>query len=115
MTIFVFEVVARHIRKKHPACPEFAVKHFAREISGREWTPGVKLGRAVGIVMQSILRHEMTEYETLLLHGVDREEARRRVQPKIQGCLRLGKGVPRCPPVPLWKTSRHPDKRARKE
>jgi hypothetical protein len=35
----------------------------------------VKLGRAVGIVMQSILRHEMTKYETLLPHGVGSEEA----------------------------------------
>ncbi|WLS08902.1 DUF2293 domain-containing protein [Shinella sumterensis] len=33
----------------------------------------------------------MTEYETLLLHGVDREEARRRVQPKIQAMLKVWK------------------------
>jgi len=53
-----------------------------------------EVGRAVGIVMQSMLRHEMTEYETLLLHGVDREEARRRVQPKIQVMLRVWKRRP---------------------
>ena len=94
MTLFPFDIVVRHIRKKHPGCPEFAVEYLAKEISGREWTPGVRLGRAVGIVMQSILRHEMTEYETLLLHGADREEARRRVQPKIQAMLKVWKRRP---------------------
>lgn len=55
----------------------------------------MKLGRAVGIVMDGLLRHQMTEYETLLLHGVDREEARRRVQPKIQAMLRVWKRRPK--------------------
>lgn len=91
MTVFSCDIVARHIRRKHPGCPEFAVEFFAREVSGKEWTPGVKLGRAVGIVMDGLLRHEMTEYETLLLHEVDREEARRRVQPKIQAMLEVWK------------------------
>lgn len=53
MTIFLFDVVARHIRKKHPGCPEFAVEFIAMEVSGKEWTPGVKLGRAVGITRGS--------------------------------------------------------------
>jgi len=33
------------------------------------------MGRAVGLVMQSSLRHLMTEYETLLLHGIARKKA----------------------------------------
>lgn len=86
MTVFSFEVVSRHIRKKHPGCPDFVVDYIAREIAGREWK-GVKLGRAVGITMQALLRHQMTEYETLLLHGIDRKEARKRVQPRIQAML----------------------------
>lgn len=40
MTLFPFDIVARHIRKKHPGCPEFAVEYLAKEISVREWTPG---------------------------------------------------------------------------
>ncbi|MDR6816278.1 hypothetical protein J2X76_001432 [Neorhizobium sp. 2083] len=94
MTIFPFDVVARHIRKKHPGCPEFAVEFFAKEVSRKEWTPGVKLGRAVGITMDGLLRHQMTEYESLLLHGMDREEARRRVQPRIQAMLKVWKNRP---------------------
>ncbi|MBA4775931.1 MAG: DUF2293 domain-containing protein [Rhizobiales bacterium] len=93
MTVFPFEVVCQHIRKKHPGCPEFAVEYLAKEISGREWT-GVKLGRAVGITMDGLLRHQMTEYETLLLHGVDRKKARMRVQPKIEAMLKVWKTCP---------------------
>lgn len=94
MTIFPFDVAARHIRRKHPGCPEFAVEFFAKEVSGKEWTPGVKLGRAVGITIDGLLRHQMTEYESLLLHGVDREEARRRVQPRIEAMLKIWKRRP---------------------
>lgn len=94
---FPFEVVARHIQKKHPGCPYFAVEHIARLISEREWE-GVKLGRAVGITMDGILRHQMTEYETLLLHGVDRKEARRRVQPKVNAMLKVWAKRPEAQP-----------------
>ncbi|MCB5203172.1 DUF2293 domain-containing protein [Neorhizobium sp. T786] len=91
MTVFPPDLVARHIRKKHPGCPEFAVEFLAKEVSGKKWTPGVKLGRAVGITMDGLLRHQMTEYETLLLHGVDREEARKRVQPRVEAMLGIWK------------------------
>ncbi|MEL4072271.1 DUF2293 domain-containing protein [Ochrobactrum sp. GPK 3] len=86
--------------KKHPGCPDFAVEHIARLISEREWE-GVKLGRAVGITIDGILRHQMTEYETLLLHGVDRKEARRRVQPKVNAMLKVWAKRPEAkPPAP---------------
>lgn len=39
--------------------------------------------------MQGILRHRMTDYDTLLLTGVKREEARKRVQPKVQALLEV--------------------------
>ena len=87
------EVVCQHIRKKHPGCPDFAAEYIAGEIAGREWK-GATLGNAVGIVMQSTLRHLMTEYETLLLHGIERETARRQVQPKIQAMLAVWKRRP---------------------
>lgn len=88
MTKFQFEVVAKHIRKKHPGCPEFAVEYIANEIAGREWEK-VTLGKAVGIVMTTALRHLMTDYDTLLLHGVERQEARRRVQPRVNAMLKV--------------------------
>nr|WP_276522901.1 DUF2293 domain-containing protein [Rhizobium laguerreae] len=42
---------------------------------------------AVGITMQNVLRHTMTDYDQLLLVGLDRAEARRRVQPKISALI----------------------------
>ncbi|MGR9178455.1 DUF2293 domain-containing protein [Rhizobium leguminosarum] len=80
------DLVCQHIRKEHPGCPDFAIDYIAEVIASREWK-GAKLGMAVGIVMQTTLRHLMTEYETLLLHGVDRIAARRLVQPKIDAML----------------------------
>ena len=88
MTTFTFDAAARHIRKKHPGCPDFAITYMAQEISAKEWH-GVSLGRAVGITIQGILRHRMTDYDALLLQGVDRGEARKRVQPKIEAMLKV--------------------------
>jgi hypothetical protein len=90
---YPFEIVYQHVRKEHPACPDFAVEYIANEVASREWK-GAKLGMTVGIVMQSTLRHLMTEYETLLLHGVERGIARRQVQPKIQAMLAAWKQRP---------------------
>ncbi|WP_327482654.1 DUF2293 domain-containing protein [Sinorhizobium medicae] len=39
--------------------------------------------------MQNILRHEMTEYDSLLLRGEDRKTARKKVQPRINAILAL--------------------------
>ena len=85
---YPFEIVCQHIRQKHPGCPDLAVEYIANEIAGREWK-GAKLGMTVGIVMQTTLRHLMTEYDTLLLHGVERVTARRQVQPKIDAMLKV--------------------------
>jgi hypothetical protein len=86
MTGFSAEAVKKHIRKKHPGCPDFAVAFFVGEIVGRDWH-GASLGKAVGITMQTALRHTMTDYDQMLLAGVDREEARRRVQPKVNAMI----------------------------
>lgn len=86
MATFRYSTIERHIRRHHPGCPDFAVTHFAMDIAGRNWR-NASLGQAVGITMQTFLRHEMTDYDTLLLHGVDRSEARRRVQPRVAAML----------------------------
>ncbi|SIR19333.1 hypothetical protein SAMN05880582_107194 [Rhizobium sp. RU20A] len=90
MVRYSFEDVAQHLRKEHPGCPEFAVNYFATSISEREWR-NASLGMAVGITLQTYLRHNLTEYETLLLTGVDREEALRRVQPRVAAMLKTWK------------------------
>ncbi|MGY4749805.1 DUF2293 domain-containing protein [Pannonibacter sp. Q-1] len=86
MTRYRIDAVAKHIRKKHPGCPDFAVAWFAAEIASKNWT-GATLGKAVGITMQTHLRHHHTDYDTLLLTGIDREEARRRVQPRVNAMI----------------------------
>jgi hypothetical protein len=90
MTRFSLPTIRRHLRRHHPGCPDFAIDYFANEVANRDWGRA-SLGQAVGITLQNFLRHEMTEYDTLLLHGMDRAEARRRVQPRIDAMLRCWK------------------------
>ncbi|WP_113479812.1 DUF2293 domain-containing protein [Hyphomicrobiales bacterium] len=87
MAKFPVAAIEQHIRHHHPGCPDFAVSYFASEIAGRDWQDA-PLGQAVGITMQTFLRHEMTDYDTLLLQGMEREKARGRVQPKVNAMLR---------------------------
>lgn len=88
MRTFPVDAIERHIRQNHPGCPDFAVAYFALEVAQKEWRDA-RLGKAVGITMQNFLRHEMTDYDTLLLQGMDRREARARVQPRIDVMLRV--------------------------
>ena len=96
MTRFSKEKVERHIRRNHPGCPDFAVTYIAQRVSDRDWQK-LSLGAAVGIMMQTVLRHEMTDYDQLLLIGVERQEARRRVQWKIHRMLEMWKKKPEPP------------------
>jgi hypothetical protein len=90
MAKFSPETIEKHLRRKHPGCPEFAVAFFVAEISAKDWK-GASIGKAVGITMQNVLRHSMTDYDQMLLAGVDRDEARRRVQPKINSMIGMWK------------------------
>jgi hypothetical protein len=86
MVKFNEEAIYKHFAKHHPGCPEFAVRFFVNEISSRDWK-NVSLGKAVGICLQTVLRHQMTDYDQLLLCGVQRNEARNRVQPRINAMI----------------------------
>lgn len=86
VTQFDVEAVRRHIARFHPGCPGFAIEYIAKQVAAKTWQDAT-LGMAVGITMQNLLRHEMTDYDTLLLMGVDRAEARRRVQPRVDAML----------------------------
>ena len=78
--------IEKHIRRKHPGCPDFAIAFFVGEIAKKEWQ-GASIGMAVGITMQTTLRHLMTDYDQMLLCGWDRDEARRRVRPKVNAMI----------------------------
>lgn len=86
MAKFPLAAIEQHIRHHHPGCPDFAVSFFANEIANRDWKRAT-IGKAVGVTIQTFLRHQMTDYDTLLLHGVDRCEARRRIQPRVAAML----------------------------
>jgi hypothetical protein len=93
MASFRKETVEKHIRKKHPGCPDFAIERFATLVSERDWK-NAGLGTAVGIIMQTFLRHNMTDYDQLLLSGIEQREARRRVQWKVDRMIAEWKKQP---------------------
>ncbi|CDM57612.1 MULTISPECIES: DUF2293 domain-containing protein [Rhizobium] len=93
MAKFSPAIVEKHIRRKHPGCPEFAIAFFVSEITKKDWN-GASIGKAVGITMQNVMRHSMTDYDQMLLAGVDRDDARRRVQPKINAMIATWKKQP---------------------
>ncbi|WP_259664787.1 MULTISPECIES: DUF2293 domain-containing protein [Rhizobium] len=93
MAKFSPETIEKHLRRKHPGCPDFAIAFFVAEIAKKNWK-GATLGMAVGITMQNVLRHTMTDYDQLLLVGVHRKEARRRVQPKINAMIATWRNYP---------------------
>ncbi|QRM45844.1 DUF2293 domain-containing protein [Rhizobium sp. BG4] len=96
MARFSARAIEKHIRKKHPGCPDHAIAFFVKEMVDRDWSDAT-LGKAVGITMQTTLRHTTTDYDQLLLVGVERKEALRRVQPKIDAYLGSWKTQPRQP------------------
>jgi hypothetical protein len=76
------------IRREYPGCPEFAVVRFASQIctEPKNWRDAT-IPEAVDHTMQNTLRHQLTDYDQLLLVGIRRKEARRRVQPKVDAFL----------------------------
>ncbi|MDM7981546.1 MAG: DUF2293 domain-containing protein [Rhizobium sp.] len=88
MTRYSIEETREHILLNHPGCPPLAVEYFAAAVADREWRDA-SLGKAVGITIHNILRHEMTDYDHLLRVGVGHEHARRRARARIQRVIAL--------------------------
>ncbi|MBB3568726.1 DUF2293 domain-containing protein [Rhizobium sp. BK491] len=80
------------IREHFPGCPEVAVSFFAYKIctTPKNWA-GATIADAVDLTMQNHLRHEFTDYDQLLMVGVQRKEARYRVQPKVNAMIAMWK------------------------
>lgn len=72
------------IRREYPGCPEAAVLYYARQIctDPKNWQ-GVSIEAAVDVTIQNHLRHEFTDYDQMLMVGVHRKDARRRVKPRV--------------------------------
>lgn len=93
------------IRREYPGCPEFAVVRFAHLVctEPKNWR-GVSIAAAVDHVIQNVLRHELTDYDQMLLVGVRRKEARLRVQAKIAAMIAIWQTIdegqrPNSPPA----------------
>ncbi len=80
------------IRREYRGCPEFAVVYFAHQVctEPKNWT-GATIADAVDYVMQCELRHQMTDYDQLMLEGVKPSEARRRIQPRVDAMIAVWK------------------------
>lgn len=78
------------IRREYPRCPEAAVRYYARSIctDPKNWR-GVSIEAAVDVTIQNHLRHEFTDYDQMLMVGVHRKEARRRIQPKVNAMIAI--------------------------
>ncbi|MBX4971089.1 DUF2293 domain-containing protein [Rhizobium binae] len=86
MAKFNEKKVRAHFLRDYPDCPDFAVAYFVNDIMTKDWT-NISIARAIELTIHKSLRHTMTDYDQLLLVGVDRAEARRRVQPKINAMI----------------------------
>ncbi|PBB39611.1 DUF2293 domain-containing protein [Mesorhizobium sp. WSM3868] len=84
---FSFDVVMRHMRINHPGCPKETCHTIANRVSARTWR-SLKLGAAVGIELQKLIRHSLTDYDELLrTKMMTRDEARSFVAPHVQEVL----------------------------
>lgn len=79
--------VKRHIAEHHPACPTQIKKQIVFRVCSRHWREAT-VGLAVGLAMENYVRHEMTDYDTLLAAGQDRDDARKAVRQTVDAIIR---------------------------
>jgi hypothetical protein len=99
------ELVARmaeEIRRLFPRCPgrraEAIAQHASLRGSGRvgRSAAGRSLdAEAITLAVVASVRHEDTDYDSLLMSGVSREDARDRIRPAVDGVLASWRGVGR--------------------
>lgn len=86
-TQFTRRAVARHLRRHHPRCPQDAQEVIVERLLCRRWRDA-SLGKAVGIVTSTYVRHQLTDYDRLLkVPGMTRAEARLVVTNEIREIL----------------------------
>lgn len=85
---FAFNDVLRHMRIHHPGAPKKTCLTIAARVGAKNWK-GLKLGAAVGIELQSYIRHNWTDYDVMLHSGMmTRDEARAFIEPQVKEILR---------------------------
>lgn len=87
-TRFSRSAVDEHIRGAHPRIPAELAAILAERISSREWRLPLTVGRAFALAAQAYVRHEMTDYDSLLrVPGMTREEAQLIVKDEVRGII----------------------------
>lgn len=86
--------LARAIRRLYPACPSERAERIARHAGARS---SGRVGRtaagraldstAIALAVAAAVRHEDTDYDELLMSGVERGEARERVRVEVDRVL----------------------------
>ena len=86
---FPIERVMSHLNGSHPGLPAALCRRLGSAVAERVWEPPVSLGKAVGIVLSTYVRHERTDYDLLLRkHQLTRDEARQVVKGEHDAMLR---------------------------
>jgi len=92
--------MAREIGRLFPRCPaaraEAIARHASLRGSGRvgRSAAGRSLDEAaITLAVVASVRHEDTEYDSLLMSGISREDARDRIHPAVDRVLVAWRGV----------------------
>lgn len=87
---------AQSVRMRYPGCPEgreFAIaEHACAKYSGRVGRSAMAKDlspEAIGLAVRAHVRHRETEYDSLLMAGLDRLEARTEVARAVDSVLEL--------------------------
>jgi hypothetical protein len=86
--------MAREISRLFPGCPagraEAIARHAGERSSGRVGRTAAARAldeNAITLAVVASVRHENTDYDTLLMAGVPRRDARDRIRPRIDAIL----------------------------
>lgn len=87
-------VWAEQVRLRFPACPGYFRDEIAERLAARAVPPGLER-RAIEDMARSVIRHQLTDYDALLMeHTLSREEARQIVEPEVEDWLAGWQGAP---------------------
>lgn len=80
-------VWAERVRLRFPSCPGYFRDEIAERLAARTVPPGLE-NKALEEMARSVIRHQLTDYDALLVeHTLSREEARQIVEAEVEDWL----------------------------
>ncbi len=93
-TYFTEEDVRAHVEKHMPNCPGIYRLAIIARVS-RNPQRHKRLGRVVGSIATNYIRHELTDYETLMhVQGLSRSKARKVIRAEVGRIFSFWRGLP---------------------